>query len=156
MQKTLVLIAALAVPAAAHSTFAPKDSPCFASGAATYRIAPSAPSPDFRIKVDRDAPHPDLRMQMVDRAEIADFALVDDFGSSDPGACRSSTAIRTVTLDAITPSPDVTVQLSTDPAGADYKLYVHSVRFSQQDAAALLAAMWKSNQWREVAARTDR
>jgi hypothetical protein len=35
-----VLIAALAVPAAAHSTFAPsKQNLCFASGATTYQLA---------------------------------------------------------------------------------------------------------------------
>lgn len=153
MQKILVLIAVIAVPAAAHSTFVPKQSPCFASGSATYRIAHNAASPDFRIRIDGDASSPDLRMQLVDRAEIADFVLVDDFGSGEPSGCRSSTPIRTVTLDPDTASPDVTVRLSDDSAGANYRIYVHSVRYSQQDAAALLAAMWKTNQRRELAAQ---
>ena len=48
---------------------------------------------------------PDLRMQLVDRAEIADFVLVDDFSGTEPAPCRSSTPIRTVTLDADTASP---------------------------------------------------
>ena len=40
LQKSLVLIAAIALPAAAHSTFAPApDNLCFASGSTTYRIA---------------------------------------------------------------------------------------------------------------------
>jgi hypothetical protein len=156
MQKILVLIAVIAVPAAAHSTFVPKQSPCFASGTATYRIAANAPSPDFRIRIDEETPSPDLRMQLVDRAEIADFVLVDDFGSGEPSGCRSSTPIRTVMLDPDTASPDVTVRLSEAAAGADYKIYVHSVRFSHQDAAALLAAMWKADQRRKVAAKSDR
>ncbi len=156
VQKTLVLIAAIAVPAAAHSTFAPKQSSCFASGAATYQLAPNTSSPDYRIKIAGDAPRPDLRMQLVDRAEIADFVLVDDFGATELDACRSSTPIRTVKLDAAAHTPDVTVNLSADAGGADYKIYVHSVRFSQQDAAALLAAMWKANQHRELAASAIR
>lgn len=156
MQKFVVLIAAIAVPAAAHSMFAPKESPCFASGAATYRLAPNASSPDYRIKIAGHAPRADLRMQLVDRAETADFVLVDDFGTAEPGACRSATPIRTVKLDADTHAADVTVNLSADAAGADYKIYVHSVRFSQQDAAALLAAMWKANQRRELAATVIR
>jgi hypothetical protein len=151
LQKSLILIAAIAVPAAAHSTFAPvPESLCFASGATTYRIAHNAAAPDFRIKIADASPHPDLRMQLVDRAEIADFVLVDDFSGKEPVACRSSTPIRTVTLDADTGKPDVTVNLSADAADPDYKIYVHSVRYSQQDAAALLAAMWKTSQQREA------
>jgi hypothetical protein len=151
LQKSLMLIAAIAVPAAAHSTFAPApENLCFASGATTYRIAHNAAAPDFRIKIADASAGSDLRMQLVDRAEIADFVLVDDFSGNEPVSCRSSTPIRTVTLDTDTAKPDVTVNLSTDAANADYKIYVHSVRYSQQDAAALLAAMWKTSQQREV------
>ena len=46
--------------------------------------------------------------------------------------------------------PDVTVNLSADAAVSDYKIYVDLVRFSQRDAAALLAAMWKTDQRREA------
>ncbi|MEA2983285.1 MAG: hypothetical protein QOF09_5108 [Alphaproteobacteria bacterium] len=151
IQKSLILIAAIAVPAAAHSTFAPTtESLCFASGATTYQIARHAASPDFRIKIADASATPDLRMQLVDRAEIADFVLVDDFSGGEPAPCRSVTPIRTVTLDADTARPDVTVNLSPDADASDYKIYVHSVRFSQQDAAALLAAMWKTNARREA------
>ena len=155
IQKTLILVAAVALPAAAHSTFAPtRETLCFASGASTYQIARNAPTPDFRIKIaDASAlsdARPDLRMRLVDSAEKADFVLVDDFSAGDPAPCRSSTPIRTVALDADTAKPDVTVTLSADAALSDYKIYVHSVRFSQQDAAALLAAMWKTDQRREA------
>jgi hypothetical protein len=148
MRKVLILAAALAVPAAAAAyamKAAPKPPLCFASGASTYQIVADAPSPDYRIRIDAAAARPDLRMQLVDRAENADFVLVDDFSGNEPRTCRSATPIRTVTLDPAG-QPDVTVQLSADAKGADYRLYVHSARFSQQDAAALLAAMWKANQ----------
>jgi hypothetical protein len=151
LQKSIVLIAAIAVPAAAHSTFAPtRESLCFASGATTYQIAHDAALPDFRIRIADASARPDLRMQLVDRAEIADFVLVDDFSGQEQAPCRSTTPIRTVTLDTGTATPDVTVSLSADTAAPDYKIYVHSVRFSQQDAAALLAAMWKTSQQREA------
>jgi hypothetical protein len=154
LQKSVILIAAIALPAAAHSTFAPSpDNLCFASGATTYQIARNAAAPDFRIKIAGGASQSDLRMQLVDRAEIADFVLVDDFSAREQPPCRSSTPIRTVALDADTARPDVTVNLSSDATAPDYKIFVHSVRFSQQDAAALLAAMWKSGQRREAASR---
>ena len=95
-------------------------------------------------------PMADLRMRLVDRAGIADFVLVDDFSGTGPVSCRSSTPIQTVTLDTGTAKPDVTVNLSADAADPDCKIYVHSVRYSQQDAAALLAAMWKTAQQREA------
>ena len=151
LQKSLILIAAIAVPAAAHSTFAPvPDSLCFASGATTYQIAHNAAAADFRIRIADASYRADLRMQLVDRAEIADFVLVDDFSGKGPVSCRSSTPIRTVTLDTGTAKPDVTVNLSAGAADPDYKIYVHSMRYSQQDAAALLAAMWKTSQQREA------
>jgi hypothetical protein len=151
LQKSLILIAAIAVPAAAHSTFSPvPESLCFASGATTYRIAHNAAAPDFRIRIADASSRADLRMQLVDRAEVADFVLVDDFSGKDSVSCRSSTPIQTVTLDTGTAKPDVTVNLSADATAPDYKIYVHSVRYSQHDAAALLAAMWKTAQQREV------
>jgi hypothetical protein len=152
ISKVLVLTAALAVPAAAYAMKAvPKQPICFASGASTYQIVTNVTAPDYRIRIDAEAARPDLKMQLVDRPEHADFVLVDDFSSSEPRTCKSSTPIRTVTLDAAAGLPDVTVKLSADAKGADYKLYVHSARFSQEDAAALLAAMWKADQRRAVA-----
>jgi hypothetical protein len=151
IQKTLILVAAVALPAAANSTFAPTgETLCFASGATTYQIARNSAAPDFRIRIADSSAEPDLRMRLVDSAELADFVLVDDFSAREQAPCRSSTPIRTVALDADTAKPDVTVTLSADAALSDYKIYVHSVRFSQQDAAALLAAMWKTDQRREA------
>jgi hypothetical protein len=150
VQKTLILAAAIAVPAAAHSTFAPRtDDRCFNSGAASYRIESRAQAPDYRVRIASNAPSADLRMQLVDSPEIADFVLVDDFSAGDPAPCRSAGPVRTVTLDGEV-SPDITVNLSAENDSADYRIYVHSVRYSQRDAAALLAAMWKADQRREA------
>ena len=89
LRRSLILVAVIAVPAAAHSTFAPADDLCFASGSATYRLAPKAAAPDYRVKIDNSAPRTDLRMVLVDRPEIADFVLADDFGAVPGNACRS-------------------------------------------------------------------
>jgi len=149
---TVTVAAVLAVPAAVDSMkAAPKQPSCFASGASTYQIVANAPAPDYRVRIDSKAANPDLRMQLVDRAEHADFVLVDDFNDGEPRTCNSSTPIRTVTHDGATGRPDVTVQLSADAKAANYRIYVRSARFSQQDAAALLAAMWMADQRHQVA-----
>ena len=152
IRSVLILTAAFAAAAAAHNmTAAPKQPACFASGASTYQIVSNTAAPDYRIRIDGQAAQPDLRMQLVDRAEHADFVLVDDFNDGEPRTCNSSTAIRTVTHDGATGIADVTVQLSADAKAANYRIYVRSARFSQQDAAALLAAMWKADQRHQVA-----
>jgi hypothetical protein len=155
VQKIVAAIAIVAVPAAAYSALAPRQSACFTSGAASYRIVPGADTPDFRIKIAGDSARPDLRMQLVDRAEIADVVLVDD-GSDEESGCGPSLRVRTVTVDAGARRPDVTVALTTDADAADYRLYVRSVRFSQRDAMALLAAAWKAGGHRQMAAQTVR
>lgn len=150
MQTLLILFAAVVVPVAGHGVFVPsEDSLCLASGGALYRIASNSISADFTIRVVDDAPASDLRIQRVERPELADFVLIDDAGAHGPATCRSATPVRTVAFHTGPASPDVTVRLSAD-AAADYKIYVRSARFSQQDAAALLAAMWKANQRGEV------
>jgi hypothetical protein len=146
LRRSLILIAVIAVPAAAHSTFAPANDLCFASGSATYRLAPKAASPDYRVKIDNGAPQPDLRMVLVDRPEIADFVLADDFGTVPGNACKSAVPVRTVKVDSQAHAPDVTVSFAPGDTMPDYRVYVHSVRFSHQDAAALLAVLWKAQQ----------
>ena len=141
--KSLLLIVVMAAPAAAHSAFTPKDAACFASDTASYQIAAAAGPPDFRVRIGGE--YPDLRMR-----------LVDDVRAGQSEACRAGTPIQTMKLDAETPSPDVTVRLSADPGEADYTLYVRSMRFSPQDAAALFAASWQDERRRLVAAQIVR
>jgi hypothetical protein len=143
----------IGVPAAAHSMFAPTPNLCIASGTATYRLAPTASSPDFRVRIERDAARPDLRIQLVDSPDLADFVIADDFtATSESTACQSPTPAKTVKVDAEAQKPDVVVTLAADVPDPDYRVYVRSVRHSSQDAAALLAVMWKA-QTRAVAAR---
>ena len=152
LRKTLILFAVLAIPAAAHSTFAPQDELCFASGSATYRLTTKASSPDFRIKIDNAAQRPDLRMQLVDRPEIADFVLTDGYYDTAPSnACNSPAPVKTVNLDDEARKADVTVSLASGDTFPDFKIYVHSARFSHRDAAAMLAALWKAQQGVQLA-----
>jgi len=149
--KTVVLIGALTAPALTLGTFSTPEPLCFADGAATYRLSPSAVASDLRIRFDNTAPRPDLRIQLIERPELADFTLVDDFGTPRSTACRSSAPVKTVKVDAGARA-DVVVALSPDVTAPDYRVYVHSLRYSRQDAAAFLAAMWKTAQLRERAA----
>jgi hypothetical protein len=124
---------------------------CYMSGKTTYRLVKSGPA-DVRIRVEANNAAADIRIQLVEQAEIADFILADD-ADDDLDPCASAKRITTVRADENEKRPDVTVMLSSKPDTADYKLFVNSTRYTSQDAAALLAAIWKSSQRRNVAAR---
>jgi hypothetical protein len=150
---TLILLMVIGMPAAAllffffflaaaPITVAPAPvvaNLCFTAGAVTYRVSMGTPSPDYRVKIG--ASDPDLRIQLVDNVESADFALVDDLGGADGTTCASRGLIKTVQVVGDTSPADVTLSLSGEGTDADLKLFVHSARFGERDAAALFAAM---------------
>jgi hypothetical protein len=145
-QKCALLGLVAAVPAAAHALLLPTTNPCFTSGTATYRISAAAQAPDYRVRIDNAAAHPDLRVGLVDQPEIADFVLVDDLDVVQGNACAAPMPPKTIRVDAGEMLPDLTVSLSQIGAAdaSDFKLYVRSARFSQEDAAALFGVMWRS------------
>ena len=138
----------VAIPAAAASSFfatTAKTSgkisgkPCFAAGNAGYEISADT-TPNYTVRIDNAAASPNLRMQIVDDPAAADFVLVDD---GDTGAaCEATTAINTIRIDPQSANPDLTVVLVR--TNAAYRIYVHSVNYTEQDAAALFAVIWQN------------
>jgi hypothetical protein len=147
---------AVAVPAATAGSFfassASPAKPCFASGAAAYELSGSADA-DYTVRIDNAAANPSVRMQLVDDPAAADFVMVDDGDATQ--ACTGASSLKTVRVDPAALAPDLTVTLSR--ADADYKVYVRSAAFSEQDAAALFAVIWQNTRRtgaaRQIAAR---
>jgi hypothetical protein len=151
LKKALILLLVAWIPAAAPPFSATTPAPvashlCFTAGSLTYEVAPETSAPDFRVRFA--ATTSDLRIQLVDSVDLADFALVDDI-ASDAGACRSAGDVKTVQIVGEQGPADVTVSFSRggtpnanpDENDADLKLFVHSARFGHRDAAALFAAL---------------
>ncbi len=90
-------------------------------------------------------------MQLVDEPAAADFVLVDDFDAAASNACRTSMPLRTIRVDDATAHPDLTISLAGGDAAPDFKLYVHSARFSHEEAAALFGVMWQAAHPRHLA-----
>ncbi len=163
-QKFALLGLVIAVPAAAQA-FLPPTHPCFTFGTSTYQISASAPAPDYKVRIDNRSAHPDLRIRLVDQADIADFVLVDDVDATQDNACATPTPLKTIRIDADETVPDLTISLAgevvslasevvslaseVDPP--DLKLYVGSARFSHEEAAALFGVMWQASRIRDVA-----
>lgn len=140
--RTIATGSLIAVAAFATMRLVPQASPdlCFAAGPVTYRLSVSAPAPDYRVAIDNAAARPDMRVQLVDRIDTADFALTDDAGMLTGQACRTGASIRTVRIVPAGDAADLTIALTPARAGrADFSLYVHSARVSHAGAAALFA-----------------
>jgi hypothetical protein len=151
---SLLLLLLMAIPLGAQTQL-PASAPfCFTSGSATYRLSTGPQATDYTVRVADASANPDLRMQLVDDPAEADFVLVDDRQPGDGTPCAATAAMKTVRVAGPGTTADVTISLSADPgtaSGADYRLYVHSTRFSHAEAAALLAAMWKADRRQQVA-----
>lgn len=148
-----LLAAVLALPAGAAGFYlskSPPPLPCFAAASGAYRMTDSAVA-NVTVRIDNGAPSPSLRLQVVDDPAIADFVVVDDNDGAD--ACVATDATRTVRIDPAAQAPDMTIALShaqsdfklADTGNAAIKIYVKSATFSEQDAAALYAAIWKNS-----------
>jgi len=148
LHKSVLFGLAIALPAAAQGfqAFLPAKHRCFASGAATYQVSATARTPDYAVRIDNHATHPDLRMQLVDEPTAADFVLVDDFDAAESNACQTSLPLKTIRVDDQALRPDLTISLAAGSEASDFKLYVHSARFSHDEAAALFGVMWRATQ----------
>jgi len=146
----LALVVAVPATAASSSFFTTPPQPCFMAGAAGYRLTGAAAA-NYIVRVGESAAKPDLRLQIVEDPARADFVLLDDGDSAD--TCRDAGEIRSIRVDDAAAKPDVTVALSSQPAADDYKIYVRSAHFTERDAAALFAVIWKNARGRETVAR---
>lgn len=125
----------LALLARGESRSAP---PCIAIGETVMRIGAAPWRAPSYVSFTEDPGLATVRVQIVDAAELADFAVVDDVDSAEPGACDGNAAQRSIAVSAASAAPTAPViYLSRDP-DADYRVFVQSRSFTVRDAAALI------------------
>ena len=139
IRKSLLLLVLLAVAGAILPNFGSSQDLCVTAGSVTYQLAPDATAPDFRVRIDNGVPNPDLRVRLVDSAELADFSLVDDVATPTRNVCATAGDLRTVKIVKPTDRSDVTINVGREAHEADFTLFVHSTRVTHFDAAALFA-----------------
>ncbi|MET0969197.1 MAG: hypothetical protein ABWY18_08360 [Tardiphaga sp.] len=113
------------------------SAPCIATGGITVQMAQAPWQAQAHVAFTDDPAQASVRVQIVDRAETADFAVIDDVESAESGACTATAATRFIGI-AATPSGAEPVIYLTDSARADYRIYVHSRSFTPRNAAALI------------------
>jgi hypothetical protein len=134
---------AVAVPATAQSfgfsIDAPAPSACLSIGEAAFRVAGNGSRADYTVRIDPAAPMPDLRIQIAETADAADFVFVDD-GDVAPRCEQGRAGIKSVQVDTTAPAPDLVVGAATSATPADYRIFVRSRWLAPDTAAALFAA----------------
>src|SRR5262249_14431115 len=122
-RQSLVLLLVAGIPAAMPLIPATSQDLCITAGPVTYRLSQSTPAPDVRVRIDNAAPRPALRVRLVDRAETADLALVDDADRPAGHSCAVMGDVRTGKI--VTGPSDVTVAVSREEHAGDFALYVN-------------------------------
>jgi len=111
--------------------------PCIALGDGAAELAPAPWQAGLHVSFTDDATRANVRVQIVDAPDQADFTVVDDIDAAEPAGCDGGGRAR---LIAITPTPsgaDPVILLSRD-RNADYRIFVRSRRITAREAAALI------------------
>jgi hypothetical protein len=92
LHKIVILVLVVGIPAAAWPLLEPATPLCFSAGPIASQLSPPPAAPDFRVRFDDGALHPNLRIAFVDSIATADFALVDDLGGGR-NACQTALSL---------------------------------------------------------------
>lgn len=109
------------------------------SASAAQCFGPATPTAARTIAFTEDPARATVRVQLVQAAEIADLAIVEDNSASEADSCSLRGAARAITISEH-PLPGTPVVYLSADAGADYRIYVDSAQISPQQAAALIVS----------------
>jgi hypothetical protein len=135
-------ILASVVPLLAAAVFARNEigsvaNPCIALGETSVELTSLFWTDGVHVAFTEDPERATARVQITDDADAADFAVVDDGPSDEPGACQGNPSTRLITIASQPVDGGPVIYLSTE-GPADYRIYVRSKTFSQREAAALI------------------
>jgi hypothetical protein len=135
-------ILASVVPLAAIAFFARGEllagpRPCIEVAGTSVKIATIAWQAHRHVGFTTDPERANVRVQISDNAEAADFTVIDDIDTAEAGSCRGDRPAQLVAISR-NPSPSDPVIYLTRDGPADYRIFVSSKSFSLLDAAALI------------------
>ncbi len=107
-----------------------------ASARQCFAAAMTAPAPRAIAFTD-DPLTATVKVQIVDRPELADLAIADDIDVTDARDCGTNDMARLFTVSAH-PRPGEPIAYLTREADADYRIYIDSAKISARQAAAMI------------------
>lgn len=116
----------------------PSSRPCIALGSDTVEIASAPWHADLHVSFTDNPGLATVRVAISDNAETADFAVIDDADADDDGACAATSATQLIAISARAAAAAPVIYLSHGKDAADYRIFVHSKRLSDREAAALI------------------
>jgi hypothetical protein len=119
---------------------APASTPCISNGHVALQIAAAPWQAQTKVSFTNDAARATVRVQIVDAAETADFAVTDDGAATEPGAPVCGGAAPRFVGISDTAAPDDPVIYLSGNGDADYRVYVDSRTFTPREAAALIVS----------------
>lgn len=131
----------LTVGILAGGQFTPASQPCIVLGHSSVQLATASWQSPQHVSFTDDASRATVRVQLVDRPELADFTVTDDVDASDEATptrkgCPITALTRYVAIASHEKASEPIIYLSDEPG--NYRLYVNSTKVSVRDAAALL------------------
>jgi hypothetical protein len=141
MLRLKLLVSAVPVIAAAilaRVELVPGDRPCLAIGTDSLQIASAPWHADLHVSFTDDPLLATVRVAISDSAETADFAVVDDVDGAEETGCGQTPATQFVGISARASGSAPVIYLSHEGGASDYRIFVHSTRLTERDAAALV------------------
>lgn len=115
----------------------PNTRPCIALGRTSVQMATAPWQRQLHVSFTSDPAVATVRVQLVDSAEMADFAVVDDRPTEDSESCAYNSETSFVGIADHVSASEPVILLTQDPR-ADFRIFVRSRTFSAKDAAALV------------------
>ena len=141
MLRLKILVSAVPLIAAAVLTrveLVPSQRPCIAIGTDTLQIADAPWHADLHVSFTDDPALATVRVALTDRAETADFAVIDDAEGTEDATCTATPSTQFVAVSAHPSIGAPVIYLSHDESSADYRIFVSSKHLSAREAAALI------------------
>lgn len=126
----------LIISALAGGNIIPAAQPCIALNQAAFRIAYAPWQSQQHVAFTGDPKRANVRVQIVDSPDLADFSVIDDVETFDTASCETSGQSRYIGITAAAAPSEPVIYLSDEPG--DYRIFVHSKAFSAREAAALV------------------
>jgi hypothetical protein len=117
----------------------PGPQPCISVGNTSLQMATAPWQSQLRVSFTDNPAAATVRVQLVERADIADFVVVDDMNTPDAESCTVTGDTRFISIAAHASAAEPIIYLSKDD-GADYRIFVQSRTFTAREAAALLVS----------------
>ncbi|MDI1267002.1 MAG: hypothetical protein PS018_27435 [bacterium] len=109
--------------------------PCIEVAGTSVQIAPLAWQAHRHVGFTTNPANANVRVQVSDNAEAADFAVIDDVDTAEAASCTGTAQLVAISRN---PSPSDPLIYLSQEGPADYSIFVASKSFSLLDAAALI------------------